>query len=135
VIAWKGKGAVDGYRPHDMPVKEFDPRPEAVGLARTFVGGQVAGSPVADDVILTASELATNAVRHARTPFTVAVSQDGVIRVEVSDLSPVLPSELEVDRPDGSGRGLRMISVVADRWGAEPTPEGKTVWAEFESQP
>jgi anti-sigma regulatory factor (Ser/Thr protein kinase) len=116
-----------------MPVKEFDPRPEAVGQARNFVGGQVAGLPVADDVVLTASELATNAVRHAGTPFTVAVSHDGVIRVEVSDLSPVLPAELEANRPDGSGRGLRMISTVADRWGAEPTADGKTVWAEFET--
>jgi hypothetical protein len=28
-----------------------------------------------------------------------------------------------------------MISAVADRWGAEPTPDGKTVWAEFENEP
>jgi hypothetical protein len=32
---------------------------------------------------------------------------------------------------DEHGRGLQLVSLLADRWGTRPTPEGKAVWCVF----
>ena len=76
------------------------------------------------------SELATNAVRHARTVFTVAASWDGqTLRVEVSDASPLAPRPQLAVHPDGEGgRGLLLVDAIASSWGVDLNPEGKTVW-------
>ena len=75
------------------------------------------------------SELATNAVRHARTLFTVTVAWDGAtLRVEVRDASPLTPRP-QLTRPDReSGRGLLLVDAIATAWGVDLSPDGKTVW-------
>ena len=45
--------------------RTFPARPEQVGVARRFVGGLLAGAPVADDAVLCVSELAGNCVSHS----------------------------------------------------------------------
>ena len=76
------------------------------------------------------SELATNAVRHARTLFAVAVIWDGrALRVEVSDASLVTPQpQLAVDADREGGRGLLLVDAIATDWGVDLYPRGKTVW-------
>ncbi|HEY9495802.1 MAG TPA: ATP-binding protein, partial [Intrasporangium sp.] len=64
-----------------------------VGDARRFVRYHLEGlglAAVASDVSLAVSELATNAVVHAGTPFTVTlVGMRGQVTIAVGDLSPV----------------------------------------------
>ena len=110
---------------------------DAPFAARRFVGGLLACRPFAgrvsaDDVLLVVSELATNAVVHAGTPFSVTVSSDGsVIRIAVSDWSATRPVMRDGSIGAISGRGLRLIAAVSGDWGVDPRPDGKTVWAEL----
>jgi anti-sigma regulatory factor (Ser/Thr protein kinase) len=87
-----------------------------------------------DDAQLAATELVTNAVLHGREPITVeiVVTAD-VLRVAVADGSGVSPSFSLLDPTAVTGRGLLLVASVADRWGVEPQPDGKTVWMELAS--
>ena len=78
------------------------------------------------------SELVTNAILHARTPFKVRVS-NGVhaIRVDVSDESSDVPTPRPYDITDVTGRGLHIVAGLADRWGVSRHSGGKTVWFEI----
>ncbi len=76
------------------------------------------------------TELVANAVRHARTPFTVMLRWNGrTLRCEVTDANPLPPRpHLDVDPTALGGRGLLLIDQLASSWGTELTPQGKTVW-------
>lgn len=105
--------------------------------ARRFVTSVLARRPylglvAPDEAELVVSELATNAVIHACTPFSVTVALEGVaIRISVRDWSESPP----IVRDDGpaarSGRGLRLVDAIAHDWGVDPDPAGKTVWADL----
>ena len=78
-----------------------------------------------------AHELAANAILHARTPFSVAVSADtGLVRVEVTDEALGLPAIRAFDQGSSSGRGLQIVDSLASRWGVESQGTGKLVWFE-----
>jgi anti-sigma regulatory factor (Ser/Thr protein kinase) len=78
------------------------------------------------------SELTTNAVLHAKTEFTVRLALDaGLLRIEVSDLSPRRPQPREYSTDATTGRGLSMLSAIARSDGIEAVPGGKTVWCEL----
>jgi anti-sigma regulatory factor (Ser/Thr protein kinase) len=78
------------------------------------------------------SELASNAVIHAQTPFEVIVHVDeGWLRVEVRDENPTMPSLKSYVRESVTGRGLHMVAASADHWGFDAQPLGKVVWFEF----
>jgi MEDS: MEthanogen/methylotroph, DcmR Sensory domain len=86
-----------------------------------------------DDAAVVTTELATNAVLHARTDFTVTICRrpDGTIRVAVRD-SSLSPPQRRQPRPfDRSGRGLRLVEAMATGWGADLLPGGKVVWAQL----
>ncbi|MEV4402856.1 ATP-binding protein [Actinoplanes sp. NPDC049598] len=87
-----------------------------------------------DDAVLTVSELATNAVEHARTDFVVTVSRQARrLHVAVQDGVPHFPHLRRPDPPgpaaNPGGRGLMMVDRIAAAWGAMPTRVGKVVWA------
>ena len=108
-----------------LPITASIPR------ARRFVDQALPETCWADEVTLLVSELASNAVRHAGTPFTVGLGCDGsVVRVEVSDGSSALPEPSVPPLEAVTGRGLMIVDALATRWGVEPTPTGKTVWFE-----
>jgi len=92
--------------------------------------------PALDDetraaVLLAVSELATNAVLHARTTFEVRLGFGAdCVRIEVADGDPTIPEPGSPDLLDVSGRGLLLVAGIAERWGVEPRPRGKTVWFE-----
>lgn len=127
----------------NLTVKEsnLSPELESVVAARRVVHSAVESwklaERVGEDAALVASELATNAVLHARTNFMVSVSRLGTgVRVEVSDRNPVLP-EAAAGRPDDllairsmTGRGLPLVAAISDRWGCDRRGSGKVVWAE-----
>ena len=112
---------------------QLPPEPTSAGIARRFVASSLlAGSEVADLAVLLVSELASNAVLHARTPFELIVDDDGRrLRVEVHDDSPTLPTLKDYVAESITGRGLHMVATTADNWGFEAMDRGKCVWFEL----
>lgn len=115
----------------------FRAGPDAPFAARRFVGGLLACRPFAGrvdpgDVMLVVSELATNAVIHAGTPFSVSISAtDAAMRISVQDSSSTRPVVRDGSPAALSGRGLRLVGAVSRDWGVEFSLDGKTVWAEL----
>lgn len=115
----------------------FRAGPDAPFAARRFVAGLLGSRPYGDrvaanDAQLVISELATNAVIHAGTPFSVGVRCDGsAVRISVHDWSSMQPVMRDGDPTALSGRGLRLIAMISQSWGVEYGPDGKTVWAEL----
>lgn len=109
----------------------FEGAPESVREARRFVLDVVApvDDDLADDAALLASELATNAVIHARTTFHVTIHlEPGAIRVEVQDGSTVTARRCRYSATSGTGRGLGMVEDLAEAWGIDEADDGKAVW-------
>jgi serine/threonine-protein kinase RsbW len=79
------------------------------------------------------SELTSNCVRHTRSSLSVAVScNDRRIRVEVTDAGGGTPRVQSPPPTESHGRGLRVVELLADRWGVAtgPSGSGMTVWFE-----
>lgn len=115
-------------------MEAFPPTGGGVRSARRFVERHLQDRDLgSSDAALVVSELAANAVLHATTDFTVRVAvSDSLVRIEVADGSPLLPTPK--DHGDGAptGRGLKIVERLSARWGAEPTADGKVVWAELD---
>jgi anti-sigma regulatory factor (Ser/Thr protein kinase) len=87
-----------------------------------------------EPVRLIASELATNAVVHAQTEFTVTLSErDNVVTLSVEDKQPThAPSPRPPEVLAEDGHGLRIVDRMSERWGVSTDPRGaKLVWASF----
>jgi hypothetical protein len=86
-----------------------------------------------DDAALIVTELATNAILHARSGFTVGIFRrpDGTVRVAVSDASLGRPRPRRALPSEHGGRGLYLVEVLATAWGTDLLPGGKVVWAEL----
>lgn len=111
--------------------ENFQPEPPSARAVRQFVTKTLAEVPQLDDIVLTASELASNVIRHAHTPFTVQLElHENMVRLAVSDESPYVPA---VEDADESHRGLRLVDAASDKWGIDGNRNGKTIWAEFET--
>ena len=115
---------------------DFDPEFSAPRAARRFVTEVLDGwghrGSLLEDARLLATELATNAVLHARSPFSVSVRRHGSgVRLSVDDASHVRPTLREPRGLESSGRGLQLVAAIAARWGVDLTDDGKTVWAEL----
>ncbi|MFG2906444.1 ATP-binding protein [Kitasatospora sp. NPDC048286] len=89
---------------------------------------------VISDAELALHEVFFNAWRHGDTvaPLVVFALADRLLRVSVSDNSPVLPeASLPTDLLALSGRGLFLVRALTHRFGAEPRKQGKVVWFEL----
>lgn len=87
---------------------------------------------LADDAALVATELVTNAVLHGGGCTGVQLrAVEGGIRVEVRDKTSSHPMVAHESVDSLTGRGVRLISAVAARWGVDDQPTGKAVWAEI----
>ncbi|MFJ7773154.1 ATP-binding protein [Streptomyces sp. NPDC097107] len=85
-----------------------------------------------DDVLLTVSELVTNAHVHARSHAQLVMTWDGqCLHVAVHDASRELPTPRPPSGQRLGGRGMFLVDVLADSWEARPCPDGKTVIACF----
>jgi anti-sigma regulatory factor (Ser/Thr protein kinase) len=112
------------------------PRPESVPAARHFASdaaSEMGAKRTVTDTELLVSELATNAVLHARTPMRVSVLlHDDRVRVEVRDDDPTLPEQRQPDPLSPGGRGIMLVELLARAWGINHNERGKTVWFELE---
>ena len=89
-------------------------------------------SPLVDNAALVVSELATNAVLHAGSPFLVTVrADDSIVRVAVGDRSPLLATERHGGLIPRPMHGLGLVDRLSTHWGARQTHDGKVVWAEL----
>ena len=97
-------------------------------------GARSVPSAVTDDLILIASELAANAVRHGEPPVLLRLAYLGDrIRITVSNHgdSPD-PRIIEAAGDAGHGRGLAMVEQLATRVGWDRDGDRLDVWAEVE---
>jgi anti-sigma regulatory factor (Ser/Thr protein kinase) len=112
--------------------RDFTADAASVSQARRFVLSLVsADGVVADSVQLAVSELATNAVLHARSPFRVRVTRDNdTIRIAVFDSSPAAAAKKNYGPYAVTGRGLTIVEQLTDDWGVTADSGGKWVWFE-----
>ncbi|MFJ7176137.1 SpoIIE family protein phosphatase [Streptomyces massasporeus] len=76
------------------------------------------------------SELITNAIRYGAGPIHVRLIRDRALICEVADGSSTSPHLRYAATTDEGGRGLFLVSQMAERWGTRYTPQGKVIWAE-----
>jgi phosphoserine phosphatase RsbU/P len=85
-----------------------------------------------DDALLVVEELVTNVVDHARTRFRLAVRlADHVLHVSVRDCGAGLPQVRPFDPDAARGRGLQVVTSLAQHWGCDRHERGKTVWVDL----
>jgi hypothetical protein len=85
---------------------------------------------IADDALLIAAELVTNATKIGDVFHLTLSRQGGTVLIEVSDSSEVAPDPQRgsLDRLDG--RGLLLVEACSKDWGWRLEDHGgKTVWA------
>jgi anti-sigma regulatory factor (Ser/Thr protein kinase) len=117
--------------------RAFPGRADQIAKARDFTRRVLAACPVLDEATLLVGELATNAVAHTATgsggQFDVIIYRDEALIIiavmdEGSDNAPA-------SRPHGllaeDGRGLRLVELIADRWGYCGDERGRTIWLEL----
>ena len=112
---------------------------DAARAARHFVTGVLRprrDQALIQDAAIVTAELAANAVLHAGSGFTVAVSQsaDGV-RISVQDATPMQSVDGIGSLVTSPEHGLGVVSAITSRWAVEPLPGGKVVWAELPASP
>ncbi|MFB7575102.1 ATP-binding protein [Streptomyces sp. NPDC056165] len=131
--------------PQDIEFR-FPRDARSVGRARVLLREQATSWKLPEEVTETAvlllSELMTNAYRHAKAPgreirARCVLSEEGRLRISVTDANDTLPTPREASPEDESGRGLTLVETLANDWGAEPRPGGigKAVWFELELGP
>ncbi len=113
--------------------------PQSAAAIRHDIYGELLSAGVVpeivDDVVLVASELVGNAVRHARSlpsgQLRVSWEQSaGGITISVTDGGGQQRPRSRAAGPyDTSGRGLAIVSALADFWGVKSGPDTVTVWA------
>lgn len=108
--------------------------PDIHGLAaaRALADDMTAPAELMEAVRVVIAELASNAVHHARTAYTVTVREDaeGAVTVAVHDDSPEQPELQPFDPRAARGRGLQIVDGLTEQWGTLADPDdGKTVWA------
>ena len=85
-------------------------------------------------IVLLASELVANAVKHAEAAFVAIRFHVGTrhVRVEVCDEGPgFTPGPIEVDPSTPGGWGLHLVDELSSRWGVVDGP-GARVWFEID---
>ena len=110
--------------------------PSSVAQARRFACAVLEASGATEDewpVAQVVSELATNAVVHAGTPFVLSIAHDAArIRVAVTDGRPLARASIRrLSNETTTGRGLRLVQNLGQAWGVDQTDSAKTVWCEL----
>lgn len=127
---------------------QFTSTPRGARLARRLVShrlddwGHPYTSILNEALTLIAAELTANAVRHGHVPgrdfrLRLLLPAD-TLRIEVTDTRTERQPTADITHAppptEESGRGLYLVSRIADRFGCVPRigAPGKTVWAELD---
>jgi anti-sigma regulatory factor (Ser/Thr protein kinase) len=108
---------------------------DSVRAARHFVTGLLDQGPddaLASDAAIVVTELAANAVLHARSGFILTVSRlAAAVRIAVRDSDPLVHRNGSLPFDVRLGHGLSVVSQLASEWAVERLPDGKVVWADL----
>ncbi|WP_189135000.1 SpoIIE family protein phosphatase [Wenjunlia tyrosinilytica] len=110
------------------------PSPTSVARARELSRARLGDwglDGLVDTTELLVSELVTNALRHGEGDIRLRLLLDRTLVCEVWDAGLVQPRRRRARDTDEGGRGLQLVSLLADGWGSRRTPLGKTVWFEL----
>jgi len=128
----------DGAR-EQIQSATFPRQARSAPLARQFVTKVIGQHPAADDAVLLASELVTNALVHARdaTAVTVTVAMTtALIRVDVHDDGRTgIPHWREASAQAEDGRGFQILNALAQRWGFTREQDRTCCWFEVTAAP
>jgi len=118
---------------HQRATLELIADPQAAGRSRAFAAGccaQWSLHAIIDDVMLLVSELVTKAVVHARTDAELYLARSrGMLSIVVADQARARPRVAEINPLGPGGRGLVLVTELADRFGSYLRPNhGKVVW-------
>lgn len=116
--------------------RAYPGRPEQISRVRADLTRLLDGCSIADELVLCASELATNAIRHSRSglrgaTFTVRaeIRIGCYARIEVEDRGgPWRAPEAGLDRY----HGLDIIRTLAATWDIEGDHLGRTTWVRID---
>lgn len=117
----------------------FHGRPEYIHEVRCWTAKSLGDLPGVDDVVLIASELATNAIQH-----TVSGEPGGTFTLHLATFTDrwqvrvddqggsTFPHVLAADerQDDEAGRGLSLVAALANTWGVLGDQYARAVWAE-----
>lgn len=120
-------------------VAEFAAERASPGHARRLVLGVLVewgcDRALLRDAAVVVSELATNAVLHAASSFSLSVTLDGArLRIAVHDARPLSATAGDGGLSPQRTHGLGLVEALSLRWGAEDAAQGKAVWAELRLQ-
>ena len=111
--------------------RRFAPETASVREVRQYVAESITDVPIeqAEIILLAASELAANSVRHARTDYTVTVDRtEDEVRVTVDDDGTGDPEVQDPGPLTPSGRGLLIVEQLSDAWGSSSNADHNRVW-------
>ncbi|MGY3199543.1 SpoIIE family protein phosphatase [Streptomyces sp. TE5632] len=112
---------------------DLPPDPAVVAEARRTATRQLSHWGL-DELVFTTelivSELVTNAIRHAVGPVRLRLIRERALVCEVFDGGATTPHLRHPRAMDEGGRGLLLVSQLAQRWGTRFVPDGKVIWAE-----
>ena len=118
---------------HDI-VTALRARPEAAAAARRLLVREGLDPDLDHTVCLLVSELVSNSVRHAglgpdeRIVFAARLTDD-FARVEIRDGGSGFDPDI---RHQAQGFGLRLVDMLASRWGVDSDSSGTRVWFEVD---
>lgn len=113
--------------------------PSSAAVVRRCITDDLGSSGIplglVDDAVLIATELLSNALRHAQAladgDLVVVWELDtNALRITVVDGGgPHRPHVCNVDTQSASGRGLAIVESLATEWGVQATERATSVWA------
>ncbi|QXJ24168.1 SpoIIE family protein phosphatase [Actinomadura graeca] len=124
---------LDGISRDDVATWELEPRSSMVPQARAQVAARLTGwrmEGITDTVQLLVTELVTNALVHGAGAIGLRLIKGTTLLGEVYDDGHDMPQLCHAEATDESGRGLQLVSHLAERWGTHRADQGKVVWFE-----
>ncbi|MEV8074373.1 SpoIIE family protein phosphatase [Streptomyces pseudogriseolus] len=120
--------------PEQIAAWELPPDPAVVADARRTAQDQLSRWGFDEEQMFTTellvSELVTNAIRHASGRVRLRLIRERTLVCEVLDGGASAPHLRHPRAMDEGGRGLLLVSQLAERWGTRFVPDGKIIWAE-----
>jgi anti-sigma regulatory factor (Ser/Thr protein kinase) len=121
---------------------ELPAQPSSAAVLRLRIAQDLARVGIPDglvnDVVLVATELLSNALRHARSlpgdqldvSWDVRGGRAASVSIRVTDGGGRNTPHVRNPGPaETNGRGLSIVDSLAEEWGVEDGPGGATVWA------